>query len=132
MVAKAMLLRFGEPDIRLLNPYGDSTLTDGDRHTVQMNAVSGGDPTSLVIRLSGELDVAGVEATKTGSTPYLDAEPRPIHFDLEKLTFMDSSGIALLVVVSNDFGQMPLIHVPPIVGRVLEITRMLEQFGMSP
>lgn len=103
----------------------------GDRSEVHVIATVD-DPTAPVIQLVGELDLASVEATKAGIAPYLAAGPRRITFDLEKLTFMDSSGIALLVQLSNDVGQVSLIHVTSIVHRVLEATGLLEHFGLDP
>jgi anti-sigma B factor antagonist len=88
------------------------------------------DPSSPIIHLAGELDLASVEATKAGIAPYLAAQPARVTFDLEKLRFMDSSGIALLVQVSNDVGSVTLIHVPPIVHRVLDATGLLNHFGL--
>ena len=90
------------------------------------------DPSAPVIRLAGELDLASVEGTKVGIAPYLATKPVRVTFDLEKLTFMDSSGIALLVQVSNEVGQVSLIRVTPIVHRVLEATGLLEHFGLTP
>jgi len=90
------------------------------------------DPSAPVIRLAGELDLASVEATKAGIEQYLATTPLQVTFDLEELTFMDSSGIALLVQISNDVGEVSLIHVTPIVHRVLEATGLLEHFGLTP
>ena len=90
------------------------------------------DPTSPIIHLSGELDLAGVDSARQGIAPYLAGSPVRVTFDLEKLTFMDSSGIALLVQVSNDVGPVSLIHVAPIVHRVLAATGLLEHFGLAP
>ncbi len=89
------------------------------------------DPTSPVIALAGELDLASVETTRAGIEPVLDRNPAHVTFDLEKLTFMDSSGIALLVQVSNEIETVTLTHVPPIVHRVLEATGLLEHFGLA-
>jgi anti-anti-sigma factor len=89
------------------------------------------DPDASVIALAGELDLASVEATRAGIAPILDRQPKRITFDLQKLTFMDSSGIALLVQISNDIETVTLIHVPPIVHRVLEATGLLEHFGLA-
>jgi anti-anti-sigma factor len=102
-----------------------------DRPGVQVSVESGGNPSAPVIRLAGELDLASVEATKVGITPYLNAAPEQLTFDLEKLTFMDSSGIALLVQIAKDVPRVSLIHVTPIVRRVLEITGLLEHFEVS-
>lgn len=89
------------------------------------------DPSAPVIALAGELDLASVEVTRAGIEPLLANRPTHVTFDLEMLTFMDSSGIALLVQVSNDIGQVTLTHVAPIVHRVLEATGLLEHFGLA-
>ncbi len=90
------------------------------------------DPTSPIIHLAGELDLASVETVKAGIATYLAGSPVRVTFDLEKLTFMDSSGIALLVQVSNDFDHVSLTNVAPIVRRVLEATGLLDHFGLAP
>jgi len=101
-----------------------------DQQGVQVTAVLD-DPTAPIIYLAGELDLASVESTKEGIDLYVAGEPARVIFDLEKLTFMDSSGIALLVQVSNDVDQVSLVHVTPIVHRVLEATGLLEHFGLE-
>ncbi len=102
-----------------------------ERPEVQVSATLD-DPAAPVIHLAGELDLASVETTKAGIEQYLDIAPERVTFDLEKLTFMDSSGIALLVQISNDIGQVSLINVTPIVHRVLEATGLLGHFGLTP
>jgi anti-sigma B factor antagonist len=89
------------------------------------------DPRAPVIALAGELDLASVEMTRAGIEQLLAQQPGHVTFDLEKLTFMDSSGIALLVQVSNDVETVTLIRVPPIVHRILEATGLLEHFGLT-
>ena len=89
------------------------------------------DPAAPVISLAGELDLAGVDAAKSGMEPYLANRPARVTFDLEKLTFMDSSGIALLVEIANDVGEVRLIHVSPIVHRVIEASGLLKHFGLQ-
>ena len=101
------------------------------RPEVQVSA-SLEDPSHPVIHLAGELDLASVEATRSGIDKYLAAGPTRVTFDLEELTFMDSSGIALLVQVANDVDHVSLTNVPPIVHRVLGATGLLEHFGLSP
>jgi anti-anti-sigma factor len=90
------------------------------------------DPEHPVIGLAGELDLASVEATRAGIYRYLTTTPTRLTFDLGEVTFMDSSGIALLVQLANDVGTVTLVHVPPIVHRVLEATGLLEFFGLLP
>lgn len=89
------------------------------------------DPSAPVIALAGELDLASVEATRAGIERVLVNRPTRLTFDLEKLTFMDSSGIALMVQISNEIEQVTLTHVAPIVHRVLEATGLLEHFGLA-
>ncbi|MGD0313227.1 MAG: STAS domain-containing protein [Acidimicrobiales bacterium] len=89
------------------------------------------DAHELVIGLAGELDLASVEATRAGIKSFLTDQPARVTFDLEKLTFMDSSGIAMLVQISNDVEHVTLVNVAPIVHRVLEATGLLEHFGLA-
>ncbi len=106
-------------------------MTVAGRPEVQVS-VTVDDSSAPIIHLAGELDLASVEATKAGIAPYLAATPTRVTFDLEKLTFMDSSGIAMLVEISNDVGQVSLVHVTPVVHRVLEATGLLGHFGLTP
>lgn len=87
-------------------------------------------PSAPVIALAGELDLASVQATRAGIEPVLAGHPAAVTFDLSDLSFMDSSGIALLVEISNEIDSVTLIHVTPIVHRVLEATGLLEHFGL--
>jgi anti-sigma B factor antagonist len=89
------------------------------------------DPSAPVIALAGELDLASAEATRAGIELILSHRPTQVTFDLEKLSFMDSSGIALLVQVSNDVEKVTLTNVPPIIHRVLEATGLLDHFGLG-
>ncbi len=89
------------------------------------------DPSAPVIALAGELDLASVDATRAGIGRVLVSQPTRLTFDLERLTFMDSSGIALMVQISNEIEQVTLTNVAPIVHRVLEATGLLEHFGLA-
>jgi anti-sigma B factor antagonist len=90
------------------------------------------DPLTPIIHLAGELDLASVESTQADIATYLSDESVRVTFDLQDLTFMDSSGIAMLVQISNDVGQVTLINVSPIVRRVLEVTGLVQHFGLDP
>jgi anti-sigma B factor antagonist len=90
------------------------------------------DPSSPVISLAGELDLASVGVAREGIEECLAARPSQVTFDLQELTFMDSSGIALLVQISNEVEKVSLVNVTPIVWRVLEATGLLGHFGLTP
>jgi anti-anti-sigma factor len=74
------------------------------------------------VRLAGELDVFSVEGVRPVITSLLAGEPKQVAFDLGGLAFIDSSGIALLLVVANAVERLELRNVSPIVRQVVEKT----------
>lgn len=86
---------------------------------------------SVTIVLEGELDIASVEVIRRGVEPYLVELPRQVVFDLARLQFMDSSGIALLIEVSNRVDSVEIHHTTPIVRRVLEVTGLIDVLGVT-
>jgi anti-sigma B factor antagonist len=116
----------------MVPPPTTGTLTV-DRTNGSSATVTGSmdDPQSPVILIQGELDLASVESVRAGIEPFLAPGPSQVTFNLEKLTFMDSSGIALLVQSANRVGKVELTNVSPIVRRVLEVTGLLELFGLA-
>lgn len=68
----------------------------------------------------------------------LDAEPSegPLFVDLSGLTFIDSSGISALLRIKSELdqrGHSLQLHSPTdSVHRVLQITGLLETFGLEP
>jgi anti-sigma B factor antagonist len=101
-----------------------------DEGTAQVSA-SVVDPEHPVFSIEGELDIASVGAIQQGMEPYLSGPPDRVVFDLGKLEFMDSSGIALLVQVANRVGRVEIRNATPIVRRVLEVTGLVGAFGMD-
>jgi anti-sigma B factor antagonist len=95
-------------------------------------AVTLDDDGSPVFSLAGELDLASVESVRAVLLPSLDPPPPRVTIDLAQLSFTDSSGIALLVEIANRVDQVDIVHVAPIVRRVLEATGLLEHFGLAP
>src|SRR4051812_30997733 len=59
---------------------------------------------AAVITLRGELDGMGAEAFKRRSRDAIEAEPSHVVIDLRQLTFLDSTGLALLLRV-NEMSQ---------------------------
>lgn len=106
-------------------------MTTGPGSEVTVRLV-GEDPSAPVIALSGELDLASVGSARAGIDPLLAGAPDQVTFDLGNLTFMDSSGIALLVEITNRVETVSLTNVEPIVHRVLGATGLLEHFGLTP
>jgi anti-anti-sigma factor len=71
---------------------------DGDRDGASASLTSAvDDEGALAIRVAGELDISNVDNIETAVTMLLGTEPGAVVFDLSGLTFMDSSGLAMLV-----------------------------------
>lgn len=78
-----------------------------------------------VVRLCGELDLAGVELVRSQVDAVLAGEPPGLVFDLEGLSFIDSSGLGVLI----DAARRTAVTVrrpTPAVRRVFEVTGLDE------
>ena len=80
---------------------------------------------NLLLELSGELDHPGARKALRELERALDAAlPRKLVLDLEGVTFMDSSGIALILHAQQKMqlldGSLLVRGVPPQARRVLE------------
>ncbi|NEK85069.1 STAS domain-containing protein [Blastococcus saxobsidens] len=85
----------------------------------------------LVLVLRGELDLAGLP----GLAPALDdvfALPRqPVVLALDDLTFLDSTGVSLLIRIANHFGTVRTRGAAEPVRRVLEVLGLAGRFGLG-
>jgi anti-anti-sigma factor len=84
-----------------------------------------------VIALEGELDIAGAELLEHEMERVIgDHDPGALVLDLSRLEFMDSTGLRLVVLASDDARRaqrsFALVRGRPEVHRVFEITRMNE------
>lgn len=87
------------------------------------------------LALGGELDIAAISAVRREVTGALSPpSARRLLIDLRGLSFMDSSGIKLLLELAggSESGGYELVVVkgPPDVHRVLEITHAEEQLPL--
>ena len=94
-------------------------------------------PGPTVVTVSGQLDLAGVPEVRTQVREFLSRE-EPVVLDLGGTTFLDVSGVRLLIALSAEawaagawFGVLP--RVAPAVARVLDLTglRPLVSFAES-
>jgi anti-sigma B factor antagonist len=86
----------------------------------------------IVIFIAGELDASNVLFARREVDSLLVTDPASVVFDLSELSFMDSSGIALLVQVAARVKVISLRHVPALIQRVLEATGLSEVLGVKP
>lgn len=76
--------------------------------------------------LSGELDLSTLEQLETALDGGLDGKPEMVVIDLRELTFLDSSGLRVMLALHADLreegGRLVLVQGPRRVQRVLELT----------
>ena len=79
---------------------------------------------NLLLELSGELDHHGARNALRELEMAVDAAlPKKLVLDMSGVTFMDSSGIAVLLRAYRQAGELGavlrVVHVPPQAGKVL-------------
>ena len=80
---------------------------------------------AIVLRLSGELDIAGVPRLQTALAGALNDGARHVVIDLARLRFIDSMGIHVLVAthrrLANNGGELHLRRITPFVKNTLKL-----------
>jgi anti-anti-sigma factor len=89
-----------------------------------------------VLRLAGELDLETVAELRMHARAELAAgRCRTLTIDMSELTFVDSSGIGLLVelrqMAAGSGLTFELANVPPRPARVIEIAGLAETLGLA-
>ena len=103
-------------------------LSDGPRAGIDVAAAPGDD---LVVELSGELDLASLPAVVPTVDELLTRPPQPVVLDLGHLTFLDSSGVTVLVRLANHFGEVRTRSATQQVRRVIEVLGLAGRFGLD-
>jgi anti-sigma B factor antagonist len=75
-----------------------------------------------VVYLSGELDLTNAGQFSTALDAALGSHPRRLILDASALTFMDSSGIVLLVSATQRVQEVQVRDPSPVVRRLIELT----------
>jgi anti-anti-sigma factor len=91
--------------------------------SITQTADAAGDP---MIVLTGELDISNADAFREAVERVVEGKPVRLVFDLSELTFMDSSGIAVMVYAANNVEAIELHHASTIIRRVIEATGLSE------
>ena len=86
----------------------------------------------IVLRLSGELDLATVADIQRSVDAIAAQAPEHLVIDLTEVTFMDSSGIALLLEIAQSRPRTELRNPTPLIRRVLEMTGLTEILPIVP
>jgi anti-sigma B factor antagonist len=84
------------------------------------------------IKLTGEIDMSNVEALRRTIEPIVARAPERVIFDLSALSFMDSSGIALLLQVSAKSKTVRVRHPSTLVKRMIDATGLTDILVVEP
>lgn len=91
-------------------------------YTIKRNAAS------CNVAVSGEFEVSIITELQAALRKELERETREVLFDFETTTFLDSSGIGLLIAASNSMakigGTVRLINVPADIMKTLQSMRL--------
>ncbi|MEU0553153.1 STAS domain-containing protein [Dactylosporangium sp. NPDC006015] len=88
---------------------------------------------AVLVTATGELDMTSaptlIESLRDAIRAYA---PSRVDLDLTGVPFMDSTGIQVLVAAQADIdGELRIIGTSPAVHRLLELTGLLETFGLT-
>ncbi len=96
------------------------------------------DDTTAITRLTVRGDVDAITSDRVYDVflqALHDHRPTCVDMDVSGVTFLDSSGIRTLAQCQADArragGHLVLLNVPPMVLRVLEITGLVDHFGVA-
>jgi anti-sigma B factor antagonist len=101
----------------------------GPRARLDVAAPADGSP--LLIRLGGELDLAGLPDVQPALDRLLSEPRQPILVDASELRFLDSTGVAVLVRIANHFHRVELVHATPVVRRVVLALGLAAHLGLA-
>jgi anti-anti-sigma factor len=83
------------------------------------------EPGHLRVILAGEYDIATIPGVHLRLEELLSHSAEVVVVDLAELSFMDSSGVAILLRIANHFGPIEVANASPI------ICRMIQGLGLS-
>ena len=86
----------------------------------------------VVMKVGGELDGSNVEKLRTAVTEQLETKPSRFSFDLAELSFMDTSGLALLITVKRTVDDVRILNPSPQVRSVIDRTGLASILVMEP
>jgi anti-sigma B factor antagonist len=105
--------------------------SDGDS-AAHLTISAAREASRLVITLDGELDLSNVRTLDEALQREVQDRPEEVVFDLARLRFMDSSGIAALLRARDEFGAVTLRSPTNIIRRVITGTGLGEVLPMEP
>jgi anti-anti-sigma factor len=96
---------------------------------IETRTDDGGAP---VIAVSGELDMSNAGTLEATVEALLAEQPERLIFDLSRLRFMDSAGIAVLLSAAGRVASVEVRDPSPPVRRVVELTGLESVLSVAP
>lgn len=107
------------------DPHLDADSDADDGEGLASISRSAGQDGAIVLAVQGELDVSSVVDVRPAVTTAVAENPAQIVFDLAGLRFMDSSGLAILLVAAKSV-PVRLRNPSPAIMRLVELTGLSE------
>jgi anti-sigma B factor antagonist len=86
----------------------------------------------IAVRLGGEIDISNVEQVHELVEPVTELGADQVIFDLSDLTFIDSSGLALLLSVADQVPSVFLRSPSRPVMRIIQVTGLEHRLPLEP
>jgi len=85
----------------------------------------------LLVRLRGELDLASLPDVQPELDRLLGLPEQSVSIDVAELTFLDSTGVAVLIRIANHFHPAEVLHAAPVVRRVIQALGLGPHLGLA-
>jgi anti-sigma B factor antagonist len=105
--------------------------TDDDGAPVGSAVVTSDTGGVATIELIGEIDLSNVDGVRSTIEPTVATKHDRVVFNLSRLDFLDSSGIALLLWAAANADSVQLLQPSEIVRRIIEVTGLSEILHMD-
>jgi anti-sigma B factor antagonist len=88
--------------------------------------VANGPSGTVTVRLSGDIDVSVTSSFTEALQVALDGTATRVVFDLTSTTFLDSSGLNMMVAVAKRVPEVTIRNPTPMIRKILTITGLNE------
>src|SRR5450631_4331463 len=102
---------------------------DGVNHDAPRTTIESSTAGATLVTIAGELDLATVPGVERELDPLVQSPPERVVFDLSGVSFMDSSGIAMLLRVVERVDSVKVRDPSAAVQMVLRATGLTDVLG---
>jgi anti-anti-sigma factor len=86
---------------------------------------------AITMRIAGEIDVSNEAHVRQRLQQALDRSPAKLVIDAGELTFMDSSGLAALVIAARQARALQMRNATPAIRRLIAIAGLSQILGLD-